>query len=85
MCLLGVMTYFFTSLGQNSFIYFNIADIWQAVPDSWTLTIKQNVWFQRGICPEKFQLDQNGRLAAIIDFDDFNMRNTYMYLENCAT
>ena len=58
------------SLGQNSFIYFNISDIY--------ITIKQNVRFQVEMCPEKFQVivDQikNGRLSAIIDF---NMRNVW--------
>ena len=46
-------------------------DIYYTVPYSWTITIKQNVWFQVGICPEKFQLDkiQNGQLAAIITFN----------------
>ena len=45
--------------------------IWQTVPDSWIITIKQNVRFQGGICPEKFQLYQiqHGRLVAIIDFN----------------
>ena len=44
------------------------------MPDKWTITVKQNVWFQIGICPENFQLEQiqNGRHAAIIDF---NIRN----------
>ena len=42
-------------------------DIWQTFPGSLTITIEQNVWFQVGICPEKFQLDQiqNGKLQAI--------------------
>ena len=42
-------------------------DIWQTVPDSKTITIEQNVGFQRGIYPEKCQLDkiQNDRLVAI--------------------
>ena len=33
-------------------------DIWQTVPDSQTIIIKQNVRFQVGKCSEKFQLDQ---------------------------
>ena len=33
-------------------------DICQTVPDSLTITIKQNVRFQVGIYPEKVQLDQ---------------------------
>ena len=47
---------------------FNMHDIWQTVPDSYTITIKQNVQFQGGICSKKFKLDQlkNGRLVAII-------------------
>ena len=38
-------------------------------------TIKQYVKFQGGICSAKFQLDliQNGRLAAIIDFNICNI------------
>ena len=39
------------SFGQKSFILFNIADIWQTVPDSY----KHNVRFQVEICLEKFQ------------------------------
>ena len=33
--------------------------------------INQNVLFQVGICPEKFQLDQiqNGRLSGILSFN----------------
>ena len=31
----------------------NIADIWRTEP--LLNTIKQNVWFQAGICPEKLQ------------------------------
>ena len=33
-------------------------DIWQTMPDSYTITIKQNVRFQVGIFSEKFQLYQ---------------------------
>ena len=48
MCLLEVLIFDLIFdlhyLGHNSFIYFNIADIWHT--------------FQVGICPEKFQLDQ---------------------------
>ena len=35
------------------------------------ISIKQNVRFQVGICPEEFQLDQiqNVRLSAIINFN----------------
>ena len=46
-------------------------DIWQTVSDSLTITIKQNVRFQVGICHETLQLDQiqNGRLSAIINFN----------------
>ena len=49
------------------------------MPDKWTITVKQNVWFQIGICPENFQLEQKiclekiqldqietGRLSAIM-------------------
>ena len=35
-------------------IYFLIADIWQTVLDSWTITIKQNVRFQ-----ERMHLEKN--------------------------
>ena len=46
-------------------------DILQTVPYSYTITTKQNVRFQVGICSENFQLDQikNGRLSAIINFN----------------
>ena len=39
--------------------------------DSYTITIKQIVRFQKRMYFEKFQLDQvqNGRLLAIIHFD----------------
>ena len=39
-------------------INFDMLDIWQAVQDGSTFTMKQNVLFQVGICLEKFQLDQ---------------------------
>ena len=44
-------------------------DIWQPMPDSWTINMKQNVLFQVGIWPESFYFDQiqNGRLSAIIN------------------
>ena len=35
-------------------IYFDIADIWSTVLDSWTITIKQNVRFQERMHLEKF-------------------------------
>ena len=37
-------------------INFNMPDIWQTVADSWSITINQNVHFEVGICPEKFNL-----------------------------
>ena len=42
-------------------------DIWQTVPDSKTITIKQNVRFKVGKCPEKFQLNQiqNGQPPVV--------------------
>ena len=47
--------------------------MWQTVPDSLTITIEQNVLFQVGICPEKFQLYfnsiHNGGLSALINFN----------------
>ena len=51
-------------------------DIWQTKPDSYTVTIKQNVRFQVGIHPEKCQLGQiqNGPLSAIFTF---NMLDTW--------
>ena len=46
-------------------------DILQTVPYSLTITMKQNVRFQVGIFPDKFQLDQiqNSPQLAIINFD----------------
>ena len=45
----------------------------ETVPDSYTLTMKYNVRFQGGTCPDKFVLFiKNGGLAATIDI---NMRN----------
>ena len=46
-------------------------DIYQIMPDSWTITLKQNVRFQGGLWFEKIKLDQfqNGRLSAIINFN----------------
>ena len=57
--------------GALAIINFNLPDIWQTVPDSWTINIKQNVRFQVGICSEKFQLDQikNSWLSAIINYN----------------
>ena len=58
-----------------------MSDIWQSVPDSLTITIKQNVWYQGGICPEICQLNQifdNGRLATIIDLI------SVAYMTHCA-
>ena len=56
---------------------FNIADIWQTAPDSWTITgtIQQNLRFQGGKMPQKAQF-QDGRLANIIDIIEINMRIT---------
>ena len=47
---------------------FNMRDIWRTVPDSWTITVKQNVRFQVEICSENFQLEQikNDRLPAFL-------------------
>ena len=43
-------------------------DTVQVMPDSQTITTKQNVRFQARKRPEKFKLDhiQNGRLSAIM-------------------
>ena len=40
-------------------------DICETMPGSWTIT-RNKVQFERGICPEKSQLDQiqNGRLKG---------------------
>ena len=55
----------------SAIINFDMPDIWQTVPDSSTITIKQNVRFQVGMCSENVQLEQiqNGRLSAIINFN----------------
>ena len=55
----------------SAIISFNMPDILQTVPDSLTVTMKQNVRFQVGICPEKFQLDQiqNSRPLDILYFN----------------
>ena len=37
-------------------INFNMPNIWQTVPNSYTITVERNVFFQVRICPEKFQL-----------------------------
>ena len=48
-----------------------LRNIMKTAPDSYTITIKQIVWFQERMHFEKFQLDQvqNGRLLAIIHLD----------------
>ena len=38
--------------------FFNMRNIWKTGPDSKTITIEQNVQFQVGIYPEKFQHDK---------------------------
>ena len=50
---------------------FNMRKNWKTVPDSWTITIEQNLWLH-----EKFQHDHiyNGRPAVTFDF---NMRNNW--------
>ena len=50
-------------------------NIWKTRPDSYTITIKQNVQFQVGIYHDKFQLDQiqNGRPAADSDRQIFSL------------
>ena len=42
-------------------IYVDMSDIWQNLLDSLTITIKQNLRFQGGICPEQFQLLSNSK------------------------
>ena len=66
MCLLGIMT-FDLHFHLHVFIYFNI---WQTLPDSLSITIKQNVRLNGRMHSEKYQLDQiqNSRLPAIIYF-----------------
>ena len=56
MCLLGLMK--FDLLKWPTIINFNMPDIWQTLPDSQTITMKQNVQFQVRIFLELFQLDQ---------------------------
>ena len=65
----------------SAVINFNMPDIWQTVPYSWTITTKQNVRFQVGICSENFQLDQiqNGRLSAVINFNMPDIWQTVPY------
>ena len=53
----------FTSTGQI------LQNILKTAQDSYTITIKQFVKFQEKMHFEKFQLDQNGRLSAIIHLD----------------
>ena len=70
--LFGALENFTYLSGQPSaIINFNMPDIGRTVPDSWTITIKQNVRFQVGICSENLQLEQiqNGLLSAIIKFN----------------
>ena len=55
-------------IGQPlAIINFTMPDIWQDVPDSKTITIKQNVRFHVRICSGNVPLEQiqNGRLLAI--------------------
>ena len=46
--------------------FFNMRNIWKTEPESWTITIEQNVQFQVGIYHEQFQHDKikNGPPAA---------------------
>ena len=62
-------------------LFLHMRNIWKTRPDSWTITIKQNVQFQVGICSVKFQLDQikNGRLSAIINFNMPDIWQTVPY------
>ena len=45
-------------------------------PDSWTITIEQNVQFQIWIYNEKMQLDQIQNSRPVSTFD-LNMRNNW--------
>ena len=38
----------------SAIINFNMPDMWQTMPDSWTITIKQNERCQAGVCSEIF-------------------------------
>ena len=51
----------------------NMRNNWKTVPDSWTITIEQNLWLH-----ENFQLDHiyNGRPAVTFDFNMRNNRKT---------
>ena len=53
----------------STIIYFNMPDIWQAMPDARSLNYKTKCRFQGGICSEKFQINyiQNGQLRAIFN------------------
>ena len=42
----------------SAIINFIMPNIWQTMPDNYTITINQNVRFHGGIWPEQFQLDQ---------------------------
>ena len=55
--------------------FFNMRNIWKTGPNSWTITIEQNVQFQVWICHEKFQHKkiQNGRPAATSDRQIFSL------------
>ena len=55
--------------------FFKTLNIWKTGPDSWTITIEQNVQFQVGIYHEKFQHEkiQNGRPAATSDRQIFSL------------
>ena len=50
-------------------------NIWKTGPDSWTITIEQNLQLQVGIYHEKFHLDQiqNSRPAATFDRQIFSL------------
>ena len=60
-----------------------LRNIMKTTQDSYTITIKQIVWFQEKMHLEKFQVDkiQNGRLSAIIRL---NRPHIAEYHENCS-
>ena len=62
-------------MALSAIIFCNMRNIWKTRPDSWTITIEQNVQFQVLIYHEKFQLYQiqNGRRAATSDRQIFSL------------
>ena len=49
----GLWTLTYLNGRPLAIINFNVPDIWRTVPDSYSTTLKQNVWFQGGIFPKE--------------------------------